>query len=132
MKRRTLLGDLGAAGAAVSLAGCSLLGGCGPGDDEIGDLADRVRSETPTPEPDSTATEEAVRVKGSIQSVSEEAVVIDDGTGTAKLLALGGFYVRNVEEGDCARATGYPTEPEDDADVDVTILITEMGLAEDG
>jgi hypothetical protein len=130
MKRRALLRDLGAAGAAVSLAGCSLLGGCGPGDDEIGDLAAQVRTETPTPPVDSTATEGEVRVKGSVRSVSEEAVVIDDGTGTAKLLSRDGFYARNAEEGDCARATGLPIEPEADADVDVTILVTDIGLEE--
>lgn len=131
MKRRDVLRGVGAAGAAASLAGCSLPGGCGPGEDAIGDLAASVASETPTPEADSTQTAEEVRVKGSIQSASEDEVVVDDGTGTAKLLALGGFDVRTVEAGDCAWATGFPTAPEDDADVDVTILVTEVGLDEE-
>lgn len=130
MQRRDVLECVGATAAAASMAGCGLLGGCGPGEDRIGDLANEVESETPTPGPESTRTAEEVRVKGSIDSASQEEVVISDGTGTARLLAIGGFYMKNVDSGDCAWATGFPTEPDDGEDVDVTILITEVGLEE--
>lgn len=138
MKRRQALKVMGAAGATASVAGCSgiLGGGCGPGEDEIGELAEIVnRTGTPPEEAESTSTgtSELPSVEGKIQSIGDNEIIIDDGTGTAKLTTLdgSGFQTTNVGEGDCAQATGFPLPPEDDADYDIRFIVDEIGLADE-
>lgn len=128
MNRRTFLRSTGA--AAVAVPGCSMLGGCGPGEDAIEDVAADVEKETPTPDPEATETAEVdeVSLKGTIESHSEDEIIIDDGTGRAALMAIGGFYMKNIEGGECAFASGFPTSAEDRDDADVTLIITEVGL----
>lgn len=129
MKRRKTLQVIGAASVSASVAGCSgLLGGCGPGEDEIGTVAEEVNAteETVTAAADS----ETVSITGEIQSLGERDIVIDDGTGTAKLTTLfGRFTARNISEGDCAQATGYPYTPTDDGDADIGLLVENIDPA---
>lgn len=127
MNRRTVLQGAGTA-AAVALPGCSMLGGCGPGEDSVEALEERLEAATSTSEEEQTAEE--VRVKGNVQDAAEDEVIIDDSTGRASLLALGGFYMQNIGGGECVWATGFATEPGEDTDADVTILITDVGLEE--
>jgi len=133
MKRRKTLKIVGAAGASVSVAGCSgILGGCGPGENEIGALAEDVNSteEPSTAEEASTGDSETVSITGEIQSIGDNEVIVDDGTGTAKLTTLfGGFTAENVGEGDCAQASGIAFPPEDGSDNDIQLLVESVGLA---
>ena len=133
MKRRKTLKIMGAAGASASVAGCSgILGGCGPGENEIGTLAEDVdqTAEPSTAEEAQTGDGESVSITGEIQSIGDNEVIIDDGTGTAKLTTLfGGFETQNVGEGDCAEASGIPLGPEDGSDNDIRLLVEEVGLA---
>ena len=134
MKRRQTLRLVGAAGASASVSGCiGLLGGCGPGEDEIGTLAEAVGATgaTSTPPAASTDDREPVSITGEISSVGDNEVVIDDGTGWAKLTALfGGATAESVEEGDCIQATGIPFAPEDGSDYDIRLLVEEVGLVD--
>ncbi|MBX0288136.1 hypothetical protein [Haloarcula salinisoli] len=114
------------------MAGCSgILGGCGPGEDEIGTVAEDVNNEEPsTAEEASTGDGDSVSITGEIQSIGDNEVIIDDGTGTAKLTTLfGGFETQNVGEGDCAEASGIPFAPEDGSDNDIRLLVEDVGLA---
>jgi len=132
MKRRKTLKIMGAAGATASVAGCSgILGGCGPGENEIGAVAEDVNSEAPsTAEEVSTGDGETVSITGEIQSIGDNEVIIDDGTGRAKLTTLfGGFETQNVGEGDCAEATGIPFGPGEGSDNDIRLLVEDVGLA---
>ncbi|MBX0305271.1 hypothetical protein EGD98_16535 [Halomicroarcula sp. F24A] len=132
MKRRKTLKIMAAAGATASMAGCSgILGGCGPGEDEIGTVAEDVNNEEPsTAEEASTGDGDSVSITGEIQSIGDNEVIIDDGTGTAKLTTLfGGFETQNVGEGDCAEASGIPFAPEDGSDNDIRLLVEDVGLA---
>ncbi len=134
MKRRKTLKIMGAAGATASVAGCSgILGGCGPGENEIGALAEDVNDEEPaTAEETSTGDGETVSITGEIQSVGDNEIIVDDGTGTAKLTTLfGGFETQNVGEGDCAEASGIPFAPEDGSDNDIRFLVDKVGLADE-
>ncbi|MFC6756445.1 MULTISPECIES: hypothetical protein [Haloarcula] len=134
MKRRKTLKIMGAAGATASVAGCSgILGGCGPGENEIGALAEAVNSEeSSTAEEAATGDSETVSITGEIQSIGDNEVIIDDGTGTAKLTTLvGGFETENVGEGDCAEASGIPFAPEDGSDNDIRFLVDDVGLADE-
>jgi len=136
MKRRKTVQMLGTAGVAATVSGCgSMLGGsCGPGEDEIGAVATRVGSAESGTAEGSTATSEdpSVSVVGEIQSIGENEVIIDDGTGVAKLTTLtGGFRIQNVGEGDCASATGVAVPPEEERGNDVQIFIEEIGLADE-
>lgn len=126
VNRRDLLGTIGAAGLTTTLAGCSsVLGGsCGPGEDAIEDLA----TDAGDAENDSSSDDSLDRITGEIQSIADDEIVIDDGTGTARLTTLGGgFEVQNVGAGDCAWATGVGA-PADDEDVDVLFLVQSVGL----
>jgi hypothetical protein len=140
MDRRDVLKAAGATTATATLAGCSsipLLGPCGPGESEIGQIAQQAGSSGDgggggggtTDSDDSLSS-----IKGSIQSMSEDSVVIDDGTGTAQLTTLtgGGFVSQNVGEGDCVVAEGVGIEPQDGTDADVTFIVTDVSLADDG
>ncbi|WP_324663658.1 hypothetical protein [Haloarcula sediminis] len=136
MKRRQTLKVVGAAGVSASVAGCSgiLGGGCGPGEDEIGTLAEEVDASeaTSTAAEASTEDRESASITGEIQSIGDSEVVIDDGTGTAKLTTLfGGFTAENVGEGDCAQATGIPFAPEESSDNDIRLLVEDVGVAND-
>ncbi|WP_262174847.1 hypothetical protein [Haloarcula laminariae] len=136
MKRRKTLKIVGAAGVSASVAGCSgiLGGGCGPGEDEIGTLAEEVNEggATSTAAEASTEDRESASITGEIQSIGDNAVIVDDGTGTAKLTTLfGGFTAQNVGEGDCAQATGIPFAPEEGSDNDIQFLVEDVGLADD-
>lgn len=123
--RRDLLGTIGAAGLTTTVAGCSsLLGGsCGPGEDTIEELA------TAEDEGENDSSDDTLdRITGEIQSISDDEIVLDDGTGTARLTTLGGgFEVQNVGAGDCAWATGVGA-PTDDEEVDVLFLVRSVGL----
>jgi len=134
MKRRKTLKIMGVAGISASVSGCSgILGSCGPGENEIGALAEDVNptDEASTAAEAETGDSETVRITGEIQSIGDNEVIIDDGTGTAKLTTLfGGFTARNVEEGDCAQASGIPFVPEDSSDNDIRLLVEEVGLAD--
>lgn len=147
MLRRHVLKAMGAAGVGGSLAGCGSLGGteqstdtvtpgtespdggCGPGADEIATLAAAVRR---TETAETTGTAELFAIRGEILSLGDDAIVIDDGTGTATLTTLlgGGFATRDVAVGDCAETTGVPAPPEDGDDTDITFFVEEIGLAE--
>lgn len=137
MNRRTALKLVGAASASASVSGCSGIlgsGDCGPGDDEIGALAGEVNATETTSPPAaaSTADGESASITGEIQSTGDGEVVIDDGTGTAKLTTLfGGFTARNVDDGDCAQASGIPFAPEADSDNDIRLLVEDGGPADD-
>ena len=127
MKRRKTLKLVGAAGVSASVSGCSgILGGCGPGENEIGAIAEDVNAT----EEAETGESETVSITGEIQSIGDNAVIVDDGTGTAKLTTLvGGFTTENVGEGDCAEASGIPFAPEEGSDNDIRFLVDEVGLA---
>lgn len=132
MKRRQTLKLMGAVGATASMAGCGVLGGCGPGKNEIGHLAKVEKGTATRPGgQDSAGTYTEPNVVGEIQSIGDNEIIIDDGTGTAKLTTRrgGGFQTTNVGEGDCAEATGDPDLPEDGADYDLTFYVDEIGLA---
>lgn len=147
MNRRDVLrrtGAMAAAGGMTSIAGCGVLGSCGPGEREIGALAEEAKTEeteTEVTEAEETetesegdasqTTEELPRVVGTIKEATQSEVVIDDGTGRASLQTLGGgFQLQNVGEGDCAYAVGFPIEPKESTDADVTIIVTDIGLEE--
>lgn len=134
MRRRKTLKLLGTAGVATSLSGCSSIlgGGCGLGEDEIGSIAADLETTAAGTSDPSAGTDESssVDVVGEIQSIGDNEVIIDDGTGVAKLTTLfGGFETQNVGSGDCAEAAGIPLPPEDGSDNDIQILIEEIGLA---
>ena len=133
MKRRKTLKLVGAAGVSASVSGCSgILGGCGPGENEIGALAEDVNAaeETSTAKEAETGESEMVSITGEIQSIGDNEVIVDDGTGTAKLTTLiGGFTSKNVGEGDCAEASGIPFAPEEGSDNEIRFLVDEVGLA---
>jgi len=127
MNRRRFLGRLGTAatpGGTVALAGCSAFDSCGPGEDSVATLGDAVATD------DATSTTEEVSLKGRLRSHSEEAVVIDDTTGTARLVSPGGFRSRNLEGGECVEAAGYPIGAGEGTDADVEVLVTDVRLAE--
>ena len=131
MKRRKTLKIIGAVGASASVAGCSgiLGGGCGPGEDEIGTLAEEVNA---TEAGTATGNRDSASITGEIQSIGDNEVVIDDGTGTAELTTLfGGFTAQNVGEGDCVQAAGVPFAPEDGSDDDIRLLVEEVGVADE-
>ncbi|WP_227133986.1 hypothetical protein [Halorubellus salinus] len=139
MNRRAVLRRAGAAAAAsgmTSVAGCGVLGSCGPGENEIGALAERAREQAEETESEnastgSETTEELPRVVGAIEKATQSEVAIDDGTGRASLQTLGGgFQLQNIETGDCAYAVGFPIEPDAETDADVTIIVTDIGLEE--
>lgn len=135
MNRRDVLRRAGGAiavGAATSIAGCGILGSCGPGETEISALATAARrAETETTTDGAETTEDLPRVVGEIQEAAESEIVIDDGTGRASLQTLGGgFQLQNVGSGDCAYAVGFPIEPDEGTDADVTIVVTDVGLEE--
>ena len=127
MKRRKTLKLVGAASVSASVSGYSgILGGCGPGENEIGAIAEDVNAT----EEAETGESETVSITGEIQSIGDNAVIVDDGTGTAKLTTLvGGFTTENVGEGDCAEASGIPFAPEEGSDNDIRFLVDEVGLA---
>ncbi len=120
----------------TSVAGCGVLGSCGPGENEIGALAERAREQAEETESEnastgSETTEELPRVVGAIEKATQSEVAIDDGTGRASLQTLGGgFQLQNIETGDCAYAVGFPIEPDAETDADVTIIVTDIGLEE--
>jgi|GEM_PF-2664384 hypothetical protein len=135
MKRRTALKLMGAAGASASVSGCSgILGGCGPGETEIGAVAGEFTAtdETPTATVASPEDREAVSITGTVQSVGDGDIVLDDGTGAAKLTNL---YSRTTAEtvgsGDCVQARGIPFAPESGGDYDVRLLVDGLGPADD-
>ncbi|MFC6952373.1 hypothetical protein [Halorubellus litoreus] len=140
MNRRDVLKRAGAATAAggmASVAGCGVLGSCGPGENEIGALAERAREQDEETESGnesgsgSETTEELPRVVGAIEKATQSEVIVDDGTGRASLQTLGGgFQLQNIENGDCAYAVGFPIEPDAETDADVTIIVTDIGLEE--
>lgn len=118
---------IGTAGAGASVSGCSgILGGCGPGDDEIGTVTENVNATA------SAGAAGTVSITGEIRSVGETDIVVDDGTGTAKLTTLfGSAPPRNVDDGDCARASGVPFPAAPDSDYDVRLLVERLGPADD-
>lgn len=137
MNRRDVLKQTGAVtavGGMTSIAGCGVLGSCGPGETEISALAEEARQadeETETEGADSQTTEELPRVVGTIEEATQEEIIIEDGTGRASLQTLGGgFQLQNVGSGDCAYAVGFPVEPDGERDADVTIVVTDVGLEE--
>ena len=139
MNRRAVLrraGAVTAAGGMTSVAGCGVLGSCGPGENEIGALAERAREQAEGTESENASsgsepTEERPRVVGAIEKATQSEVVVDDGTGRASLQTLGGgFQLQNIENGDCAYAVGFPIEPDAETDADVTIIVTDIGLEE--
>jgi hypothetical protein len=137
MNRRDVLkrtGAVAAVGGATSVAGCGVLGSCGPGETEIGTLAEEARQDdgtTETETADSQTTEELPRVVGTIQEATEQEIILEDGTGRASLQTLGGgFQLQNVGSGDCAYAVGFAVEPDGETDADVTIVVTDVGLEE--
>jgi len=137
MNRRDVLkrtGAVTAVGGATSIAGCGVLGSCGPGETEIGTLAEEARQDdegTETETGDAQTTEELPRVVGTIEEATEEEILLEDGTGRASLQTLGGgFQLQNVGSGDCAYAVGFPVEPDGETDADVTIVVTDVGLEE--
>lgn len=137
MNRREVLkrtGAVTAVGGMSSVAGCGVLGSCGPGENEIGTLAEEARQddeETATETDDAQTTEELPRVVGTIKEATQEEIILEDGTGRASLQTLGGgFQLQNVGSGDCAYAVGFPVEPDEETDADVTIVVTDVGLEE--
>jgi hypothetical protein len=137
MNRREVLkrtGAVAAVGGMSSIAGCGVLGSCGPGEAEIGTLTEEARQDddaAATETDDDQTTEELPRVVGTIQEATQEEIVIEDGTGRASLQTLGGgFQLQNVGSGDCAYAVGFPVEPDGETDADVTIVVTDVGLEE--
>jgi len=131
MNRRTALKLLGAAGVTASVSGCSgILGGCGPGENEIGSVSGRFDT------PEATATtrgataedREAVSITGEIQSVGDGEIVVDDGTGTAELTNLySPTTAETVEAGDCVQASGTPFPPAEGSGHDIRLLVEELG-----
>lgn len=137
MNRRDVLRQTGAVtavGGMTSIAGCGVLGSCGPGETEIETLAEEARQDdeaTETETDDAQTTEELPRVVGTIEEATQEEILIEDGTGRASLQTLGGgFELQNVGSGDCAYAVGFPVEPDEDTGADVTIIVTDIGLEE--
>jgi len=132
MKRRQTLQGIGAVGVSAWVSGCSgILGGCGPGEDEIGTVAEEANATeaTATAAADSEDAE-TVSITGEIQSLGERDIGIDDGTGTAKLTTMFGRATpRNVAEGDCVQATGYPYTPSDGSDADIGLLVETLDPA---
>ena len=126
MKRRDLL-RAGGIGAVGLLAGCSGLGssgGCGPGEDRISALLNVVASRPTGTARDGGPRQARVRrIEGRVESVTDDGVVVSDGTGTAQLTAFSGEFGREVESGDCVSAVGVPVATED-PDVDVGFLVT--------
>lgn len=140
MNRRDVLrrtGSVAAVGGMATIAGCGVLGSCGPGENEIGALAERAREQAEETETEgesdsgSETTEELPRVVGAIEKATQSEIIVDDGTGRASLQTLGGgFQIQNIDNGDCAYARGFPIEPDADTDADVTIIVTDVGLEE--
>lgn len=133
MERRQTLKLVGTVGATASVAGCGrLLGGCGPGEDKIGDL-ERWLSDEPEPEnPDWTPVTEA-NITGELESVQWAGgvqYVLDDGTGRARLVSPpdNEFEPGTLEVGDCVEATGTPY-PQDGPDWDFAVEVEESGPA---
>lgn len=123
MKRRDLLRAVGAAGASTAVAGCgagSILSDCGPGDVEIETLADGGTAG------EATADGASSRIEGTVVSIEQTGIVIDDGTGRARVLTFDdGFDTRNVDEGDCVRASGIAV-PSERRDLDIEFLAEEV------
>lgn len=83
MRRRDVLATVGV-GATTATAGCGVLGGesCGPGEDEIGDVSDRLASGE-APESVSLTGAAAQYVDPPRLDVTGQLLVLDDGTGKA-------------------------------------------------
>jgi hypothetical protein len=123
MNRRRLLEQLGAAGAVGTLAGCSAILSCGPGDPPIEDIV-----ANPDEHVGST-----VETAGNVESVSENGIslVVDDGTGTAELLAPTGYAYDTdiVSEGDCHTEDGSVQSQDnwENTDADIQVYAKQPG-----
>lgn len=100
MQRREMLqkmGGIGGTAAAIGLAGCGLLS-CGPGETEIGTIADN---------PSDYQDEDDVEIRGEMSNITGDFPELDDTTGTASIVTLDSLP-SDIENGDCVTFIGTP------------------------
>jgi hypothetical protein len=101
-----------AVACTVVLAGCAAVPGfgdeeCGPGETAIDDVEDGAN----------------VTVTGTLQSINETSVVIDDGTGTALLVTDRTFNTSVASPEGCVTASGTGVNDTDSNRYNATILV---------
>jgi hypothetical protein len=123
MNRRTVLRNAGIT-VGIGISGCTeaLSGGCGPGKDEIADIADLpaasgTQNDTETNRDGATV----VVVRGTIKSFASGHSIIDDTTGRAEIKTVGVDASTQLETGDCVERKGGVLPPTPELDVDVSI-----------